>query len=65
MTAKKFEKCTAVHAVSLTPHAKYDTIDELFEQPSRSLKGISIKNKYVRDLSYPTTTKIYTFKGAT
>jgi hypothetical protein len=59
--------CT-VHAVSLTPHAKYDTactIDEQFVWPWQPLQGISIKNVYVRELSYPTTTKIYKFKGAT
>jgi hypothetical protein len=28
-------------------------------------KGISIKNIYVSELSYPTTKKIYKFKGAT
>jgi hypothetical protein len=57
-----------VHAVSLTPHAKYDTactIDERFERPWQPLKGISIKNIYVSELSYPTTKKIYTFKWAT
>jgi hypothetical protein len=39
------------------------TIDERFELPWQPLKGISIKNTYVREmfeLSYPTTTKIYT-----
>jgi hypothetical protein len=43
--------CT-VHTVSLTPHAKYDTaclIDKRFERPWQPLKGISIKNIYVRD----------------
>jgi hypothetical protein len=36
-----------VHAVSLTPHAKYDTtctVDERFEWPWQPLKGIFIKN---------------------
>jgi hypothetical protein len=36
-----------MHAVSMTPHAKYETactIDERFERPSQPLKGISIKN---------------------
>jgi hypothetical protein len=45
--------CT-VHVVSLTPHAKYDaacTIDERFEWPWHPLKGISIKNIYVPELS--------------
>jgi hypothetical protein len=52
-----------LHAVSMTPHAKYDTactIDERFP-----LKGISIQNVYAHELAYPTTTKIYKFKGAT
>jgi hypothetical protein len=59
--------CT-VHAVSLTPHAKYDTaytIDERFERPWQPSKGISIKNIYVLELSYPTTKKLYKFKGPT
>jgi hypothetical protein len=59
--------CT-VHAGSLTPHAKYDTlctIDEGFERPWQPLKGISIKNIYVPVLSYHTTKKIYKFIGAT
>jgi hypothetical protein len=59
--------CT-VHTLSLPPHAKYDTactIDERFMHPWQPLKGISIKNMYVRELSYPTTTKIYKFQGAT
>jgi hypothetical protein len=49
--------CT-MHAVSLTQHAKYDTtctIYERFERPCQPLKGISIKNIYVPELSYPTT----------
>jgi hypothetical protein len=57
-----------VHAVSLTPHAKYDTactINKRFEWPWQPLKGISIKNIYVPESSYPTTKKIYKFKGAT
>jgi hypothetical protein len=58
-----------MHAVSLTMHAKYDTsctIDQRFERPWQPLKGISIKNKiYIPELSYPTTKKIYKFKGAT
>jgi hypothetical protein len=55
-----------VHAVSLTPHAKYDTactIDEWFERPWQPLKGISIINVYVRELSYATTTKYINLKG--
>jgi hypothetical protein len=52
-----------MHVVPLTPHAKYDTactIDERFEQPWQPLKGISIENIYVPELSYPNT-----IKGAT
>jgi hypothetical protein len=41
------------------------TIDERFERPLQPLKGISMKNTYVPELSYPTTKKIYKFKGAT
>jgi hypothetical protein len=55
-----------VHAVSLTPHAKYDTactIGERFEWPWQPLKGISIKNIYVPELSYPTTKKYINLKG--
>jgi hypothetical protein len=63
------QKKLKMHAVPLTPHARYDTactIDERFErQPWQPLKGISIKNIYVPELSYPTTKKIYKFKGAT
>jgi hypothetical protein len=40
------------------------TIDERFERPWQPLKGISIKNIYVPELSYPTTKKICKFKGA-
>jgi hypothetical protein len=57
-----------VHAVSFAPHAKYGTactIDKRFERPWQPLKGISIKNIYVLELSYPTSKKIYKFKGAT
>jgi hypothetical protein len=32
--------------------------------PWQPLKGISIKNIYVPELSYPITKKIYKFKGA-
>jgi hypothetical protein len=35
------------------------TIDERFERASQPLKGISIKNIYAPELSYPTTKKIY------
>jgi hypothetical protein len=41
------------------------TIDERFERHWQPLKGISIKNIYVPELSYSTTKKIYKFKGAT
>jgi hypothetical protein len=54
-----------MHAVSLTPLGKYDTactIDERFERPWQPLKGISIKNIYVPELSYPTTKKKYKLK---
>jgi hypothetical protein len=40
-------------------------IHEQFEWPWQPLKGISIKNIYVPELFYPTTKKIYKFKGAT
>jgi hypothetical protein len=55
-----------MHAVSLTPHAKYDTactIDERFERPWQPLKGIPIKNIYVPELSYPTPKKYIDLKG--
>jgi hypothetical protein len=55
-----------MHAVSLTPHAKYDTactIGERFERPWQPLKGISIKNINVPELSYPTTKKYINLKG--
>jgi hypothetical protein len=52
-----------MNAVSLTPHAKYDTtctIDERFKQPWEALKGIS--KTYV----FPKCpTPIYNFKGDT
>jgi hypothetical protein len=59
--------CT-VQAVSLTIHAKYDTgctIDERYERSWHPLKWISIKNMDtgICKLSYPTTTKIYKYKG--
>jgi hypothetical protein len=57
--------CT-VHAVSLIPHAKYHTactIDERFERPWQPSKGISIKNIYVPEMSYPTTKKYINLKG--
>jgi hypothetical protein len=57
--------CT-VHVVSLTPHAKYDTactINERFEWPWQPLKGISIKNIYFPESSYPTTEKYINLKG--
>jgi hypothetical protein len=43
------QKNSKMHAVSMTPHAKYDnacTIDERFERSCQPLKGISFKNKY-------------------
>jgi hypothetical protein len=55
------QKKLKMHAVSMTPHAKYDTactIDERFERPWQPFKGISIKNIYVPELSYTTTKKI-------
>jgi hypothetical protein len=60
------QKKLKMHAVSLTPHAKYDTActtDKRFEWPWQPLKGISIKNIYVPELSYPTTTKSINLKG--
>jgi hypothetical protein len=45
---------------------KYDTactINERFERPWQPFNGISIKNMYVPEFSYPTTTKIKEFKG--
>jgi hypothetical protein len=50
----------------MTPHAKYDTactIGERSERPWQPLKGISIKNIYVPELSYPTTKKYINLKG--
>jgi hypothetical protein len=38
-------------------------MDERFARPWQLTKGIFIKNIYVRALSYPTTTKLYEFKG--
>jgi hypothetical protein len=55
-----------MHAVSLIPHAKHDTactINERFERPWQPLKGISIKNIYVPELSYHTTQKFINLKG--
>jgi hypothetical protein len=46
----------------MTQCAKFDTagtIDERFVWPWQPLNEISMKNVYVRELSYPTTTKIY------
>jgi hypothetical protein len=51
-----------LHTVSFTPHVQ---INQRFERPWQPLKGISIKHIYVPELSYPTTKKIYKFKGAT
>jgi hypothetical protein len=39
------------------------TIDERFERPWQPLKGISIKNIYVPELSYPTTKKYINLRG--
>jgi hypothetical protein len=40
------------------------TIDERFEPPWQSIKGISIKNIYVPEMSYPTTkNKFINLKG--
>jgi hypothetical protein len=75
---KKFLKCMryqwhCMHGAcgiidtACTVHAKYDTactIDERFELPWQPLKGISIKNIYIPELSYPTTKTIFKFKGA-
>jgi hypothetical protein len=40
------------------------TMDERFMRPCQSLKGISIRNIYVREFSYPTATKFCKYKGA-
>jgi hypothetical protein len=52
-----FDACGVIDALCTT--------DEGFERPFQPLKGIYIKNIYVLELSYSTTTKIYKFKGAT
>jgi hypothetical protein len=47
-----------MHAVSLTPHAKYDiacTIEERFERPWHCLKGMSIRNIQYMFLNCPTS----------
>jgi hypothetical protein len=55
MHAVSMTACT-MPAVLLTPHAKNDT----------AIKGnIYQKHIYVPELSYPTTKRIYKFKGAT
>jgi hypothetical protein len=41
------------------------TIDERFERLWQPLKGISIKNIHVPELSYPASNQIYKFLGAT
>jgi hypothetical protein len=53
------QKKLKMHAVSVTPHARSTAL--------AAFKGkyISIKNISVPELSYPTTKKIYKFKGAT
>jgi hypothetical protein len=61
---RRYAKKLKMHAVSLTPHAKYDTactIDDWFERPWQPLKGISTKNIYVPE--YPTTKKYLNLKG--
>jgi hypothetical protein len=40
------------------------TMKERFLWPWQPLKGISIKNVYVRELSYPNPTKLYKYKEA-
>jgi hypothetical protein len=55
------KKKLKMHAVPMTPHAKYDTectINERFERPWQPLKVISTKNIYVSELSYPTTKNV-------
>jgi hypothetical protein len=44
---------------NVTPHAKYDTACTTWQL----LKGISIKNIYVPELSYPTLKKYINLKG--
>jgi hypothetical protein len=39
------------------------TVAERFERPWQPLKGISIKNIYVPELSYPATKKYINLKG--
>jgi hypothetical protein len=48
-----------MYAVSVTPRAQ---MDERFVRPWQPLKRISIKNFYVCELSYHTTTKWYNLK---
>jgi hypothetical protein len=65
-TAMVCKKKLKMHAVSMAPQAKYDTactIDERLERPWQPLKGISIKNIYVPELSYPTTKKYINLEG--
>jgi hypothetical protein len=71
---KKFEQHRKVKSYAkqrwyakkkLKMHDTACTFDKRFERPWQPLKGISIKNIYVPELSYPTTKKIYKFKGAT
>jgi hypothetical protein len=73
-------RCT-MHALSLTPdaqgitpyakYAKYDTACTVhynrrtIRAAWQPLKGIAIKNIYVRELTYHTTTKKCKFKGTT
>jgi hypothetical protein len=39
------------------------TIDERFERPRQTLKGISIKNIYVPEMSFPTPKKNINLRG--
>jgi hypothetical protein len=65
---EKWKSYAKQRDTACTVREKYDTtftIDERFERPWQPLKGISIKNKYVPALPYPTTKNIYKFKGVT
>jgi hypothetical protein len=41
------------------------TMDARFVRPCQPIKGTPIYNIYVREFSYPTTTKLYKFKYCT
>jgi hypothetical protein len=60
-----FDTACTVHAVSLTPHAKYDRMNDRRTIPTTlaALKGISIKNIYVPEMYYPTPKKYVNLKG--